>query len=194
MQPFKVKPWELVNHALNQIAYNLKADSSASFITYFDAVKIPKISLDDYIKRIHKYANCSEACYILSFIYLDRLLHKNPSFVLSMKNIHRLILLTTVIAIKYLDDLYADNKFYAIIGGITLKELNLLETDILRLLSYELYVDPELFSQYYTELEFYYQKEREEPMIDLMEEELKSTIDNESIMSDGTINSVINAC
>eukprot|EP00826_Nyctotherus_ovalis_P060759 TRINITY_DN855_c0_g1_i1.p1 TRINITY_DN855_c0_g1~~TRINITY_DN855_c0_g1_i1.p1 ORF type:complete len:147 (+),score=37.42 TRINITY_DN855_c0_g1_i1:53-493(+) len=145
------------------------------------------------MERLHKYASCSESCYILGFIYLDRLLQRNPAFVLSMKNIHRLVLISTVLAIKYLDDAYADNNSYAIIGGITLKEFNLLEVNMLRLLRYDLYIDPLLFAQYLAELQFHYQRTEEEAMSDVEEEGVKPTEDCESVMSGKTNVSMVDS-
>ena len=37
-------------------------------------LRAPAICLSSYLERIFKYANCSPACYVLAFIYLERLL------------------------------------------------------------------------------------------------------------------------
>ena len=60
-----------------------------------------------------------------------------------------------VLAIKYNDDLYYDNAYYARVGGITFKELNDLEREMLSLLGYELYVAEELYNQFVNRLEIY---------------------------------------
>lgn len=41
--------------------------------TLFHAPKRPTISLQNYLSRLGKYCACSEECYILALIYLDRL-------------------------------------------------------------------------------------------------------------------------
>jgi hypothetical protein len=48
-------------------------------------------------------------------------------------------------AIKYQDDEYYKNEFYAKVGGIPLVELNILELEFLNLLEYRMYVDPKLY-------------------------------------------------
>ena len=79
-------------------------------------------------------------------------MHNNPNFVISNLNIHRLILAALVLAIKYLDDSYANNIVYAKIGGLSLLEFNKLEIDMLEMMNFNLYVDPEVYFEYHNEL------------------------------------------
>jgi len=125
---------------------------------HFSSITTPTISITNYLSRINKYADCSDSCYVLAFIYLDRLLQNNPGFALSNQNIHRLLLSAIILAIKYSDDFYADNSTYAKIGGVSLKEVNMLEKDMLKLLRYDLYVSSNLYFQYASELELQAQK------------------------------------
>ncbi len=57
-----------------------------------------------------------------------------------------------ILAIKYHDDLYYNNQYYALVGGIPLGELNDLELEMLKLLRYRLYVNPIHYEQYKTKL------------------------------------------
>jgi hypothetical protein len=57
-----------------------------------------------------------------------------------------------VVTVKFCDDQYFSNKLYAKIGGIKCKELNLMETQFLKLLIYDLHVLPETFEIYSTKL------------------------------------------
>eukprot|EP01022_Parablepharisma_sp_SALTPOND_P001187 TRINITY_DN105776_c0_g1_i1.p3 TRINITY_DN105776_c0_g1~~TRINITY_DN105776_c0_g1_i1.p3 ORF type:complete len:108 (-),score=17.03 TRINITY_DN105776_c0_g1_i1:101-424(-) len=57
-----------------------------------------------------------------------------------------------LLAIKYNEDQYFDNKYYARVGGVSLEELNFLEREILSLLDYELYVDPNIYKKYLNEI------------------------------------------
>ncbi len=50
-----------------------------------------------------------------------------------------------LLAIKYHEDHYYDNVYYAKVGGVTCRELNLLEIEMLNLLEYDLYVSQELY-------------------------------------------------
>ena len=136
--------WEKVAYILERVTSTIELQEipSNSSRTIFDSVKAPQISIYDYFSRIHRYTNCSESCYTLAFIYIDRVLQNNPSLILTRKNIHRLILPAIIIAIKFTDDLYSDNNFYAMVGGVNLFELNHLESTMLQLLSFELFVNP----------------------------------------------------
>jgi hypothetical protein len=40
----------------------------------FCGLRAPAIPLTSYLQRIFKYANCSPACYVLAFIYLERMM------------------------------------------------------------------------------------------------------------------------
>ena len=44
----------------------------------FCGLRAPAICLSSYLERIFKYANCSPACYVLAYIYLERLLAVRP--------------------------------------------------------------------------------------------------------------------
>eukprot|EP00826_Nyctotherus_ovalis_P001020 TRINITY_DN1010_c0_g1_i12.p1 TRINITY_DN1010_c0_g1~~TRINITY_DN1010_c0_g1_i12.p1 ORF type:complete len:208 (+),score=35.06 TRINITY_DN1010_c0_g1_i12:105-728(+) len=159
----KAGSWELIGTVLQRAVQNMEAAQDCGFESlhssiHFNAVRTPRISIADYLLRIHQYANCSDSCFILAFIYLDRLLQSNPEFALSNRSIHRLLLSAVVLAIKYSDDAYADNLTYAKIGGVSLSEMNTLEGEMLKLLQYNLFVDGELFSQYLSELQLQSQK------------------------------------
>eukprot|EP00826_Nyctotherus_ovalis_P046629 TRINITY_DN5295_c0_g13_i1.p1 TRINITY_DN5295_c0_g13~~TRINITY_DN5295_c0_g13_i1.p1 ORF type:complete len:197 (+),score=32.14 TRINITY_DN5295_c0_g13_i1:369-959(+) len=151
------KYWELVGIVLERIVTNMELaqDSSqvSSLLGHFNSVRAPAISIRAYLAQIHNHANCSESCYILAFIYLDRLLQKNPGVILNSRNIHRLLLSAVVLAIKYSDDIYADNFIYARAGGVPLKEMNVLEFDMLKLLHYSLFIHADLYFQYLNELQ-----------------------------------------
>ena len=53
-----------------------------------------------------------------------------------------------IIAIKYNEDEYYSQKFYAKIGGVTLAEICNLEYNFLSLINYNLFVNDNLFSKY----------------------------------------------
>ena len=57
-----------------------------------------------------------------------------------------------VLAIKYCEDFYYDNEFYSQIGGITCREMNGLEMELLLLLDYDLHVRPEIYESYSSDL------------------------------------------
>ena len=60
-------------------------------VTKFHALEPPSISVLDYLERINKYSCCSNECFILSLIYIDRLIQMN-NFALTSLNVHRVII------------------------------------------------------------------------------------------------------
>lgn len=93
---------------------------------------------------------------MLAFIYIDRLLQKNPDFALSRRSVHRVVLTALLLAIKFNDDVYYTNLYYAQVGGVVLEELNRLEAEMLGLLSFDIHVQPQLYATYidYTRAHF----------------------------------------
>jgi hypothetical protein len=51
-------------------------------------------------------------------------------------------------AIKYNEDDYYSNTFYAKVGGVTMQELNSLEVEFTKLIKYNLFVDIEVYNKY----------------------------------------------
>ena len=76
------------------------------------------------IEGMYKFMNCSISVFIYSLILIDRAQECNPVFVVNKKNIHRLVLAANIVSVKYLDDIYYKNSYYANIGGVTVKLLN----------------------------------------------------------------------
>ena len=63
--------------------------------------------------------------------------------------IHKLILGSIMLAIKYNEDENYSLKFYAKIGGVSLSELLNLEYNFISLINFNLFVTDELFHKYY---------------------------------------------
>lgn len=60
-----------------------------------------------------------------------------------------------VVAIKYQDDEYYKNEFYAKVGGIPKLELNQLEAEFLKLMKFQVHVTEEHFLNYRDKLSKY---------------------------------------
>ncbi|CAD8140805.1 unnamed protein product [Paramecium octaurelia] len=114
----------------------------------FHAIAAPAISIYNYLQRINKYTHCSEQCFVIALIYLDRLQEKHSYLVLNSHCIHRFLLLALVTAIKFQDDDYYKNEYYAKVGGINLKEINKLEQEFLEYMNYELFIDEQQYLVY----------------------------------------------
>jgi len=113
----------------------------------FNAQTVPDISIQNYLARIIKYTPCSAECFLVALIYIDRIVQSHHLLVNSL-NIHRLLITSIMIAAKLFDDSTYNNKYYSHVGGVPLKELNLLEFKFLSLLNYELNVTLEHFDLY----------------------------------------------
>jgi hypothetical protein len=121
-------------------------------ISKFHALKQPNIGVLEYIERIGKYANCSDECFVLALIYIDRVIRDNPKFQVNSLNIHRLLITSIMLAAKFFDDQYYNNVFYGKVGGIPRKEINSLEVEFLFMVNFNLYVTTEHYRQYEKEL------------------------------------------
>lgn len=62
--------------------------------------------------------------------------------------IFRLILASALVSIKYNEDHFFSNSFYAKVGGVTKKEIDKLEYEFLSLIDFSLYVDDIIFNKY----------------------------------------------
>jgi len=114
----------------------------------FEASKVPSISLEAYVKRIEQYSGCTRATMVAALVFIDRILEKNPHFFLTERNVHRLLLSCVVAALKFYEDSFYSNKFYARIGGVSVLEMNALEIAQLNMINFDLYVSPARFAQY----------------------------------------------
>ena len=84
---------------------------------------------------------------MLILIYIDRFCEMNY-INLNFFNIHKLIIASMIVAIKYNEDNILNNEFYAKVGGVSKKEIDILEYEFLSLIEFSLYVDEETFHQY----------------------------------------------
>ena len=86
----------------------------------FDSVSQPSISLFDYLDRIRFHAQCDYEDFVVAFIYLTRYFDDNPELGgINWHNVHRLIAVSTLTAIKFRNDAPLTNKFYAQVYGVS---------------------------------------------------------------------------
>ena len=101
--------------------------------------KIPKIKIEDYITRFFTYSKIEISTLILSYIYIKRFIHKE-NYIISFRNIFRLIMSCTILAIKFNENKVYKNTFYAKVGGFDVDDLNNLEYNIFSRLDFNLRV------------------------------------------------------
>jgi len=141
---------EILSHVLNELCQQLYSSGTCqNTCNCFDSVDPPPINLRRYLKRIATFTGCSEESLVFALIYIDRLI-TNPEqrFIVTNLNVHRLILSSVLVAVKFYDDHYYDNVFFSKVGGVSSKELNMLETEFLFLINFDLSVDLETYARY----------------------------------------------
>ena len=119
----------------------------------FSCKKKPKIKIKDYLKRIIQYTGIESSSLIISLIYLDRICLND--ILITEYNIHRLVLTSLIISIKYNEDLIFENKYYSEVAGVSIKEFNSLEREFLTIINFDLYIPDEEFFKYKFYLEKY---------------------------------------
>ena len=105
------------------------------------------ISVAAYIRRLAKYAHAEEEDLIWAAILIDRALARSD-FLVTKKTFHRLFLVSLTTAIKYRQDFFLTNSYYANVGGVDLEQLNLLERSFLTLLDFNVGVSEEAFTSF----------------------------------------------
>lgn len=118
----------------------------------FHAQRAPAVSAKDYLTRLVRHSHCSPAAFVMALLYLDRVAAARPDLALGPLNVHRLLLTSTLLATKYLDDVLYDNAHFAFVGGLDVPELNALELSMLRLLDFRLHVPSADFIVYESSL------------------------------------------
>ncbi|KAL6330183.1 hypothetical protein AAG906_040104 [Vitis piasezkii] len=122
-------------------------------LNVFHGVRAPSISIPKYLERIYKYTNCSPSCFVVGYVYIDRLVHKHPDSLVISLNVHRLLVTSVMVASKMLDDVHYNNAFYARVGGVSNAELNRLELELLFMLDFGVVVSSRVFESYCLYLE-----------------------------------------
>eukprot|EP00966_Prymnesium_polylepis_P263921 6097220-Prymnesium_polylepis.1 len=110
------------------------ADLRAVAPTSFDSVAVPPLTLKDYLKRLQYYTCLDFSCFCVALTYIDRLAHLDRRFCPTMHNIHRLLVVTLLVATKATEAPSHNNLFFARCAGIGVGELNKLEADLCRAL------------------------------------------------------------
>ena len=135
------KEMEALAGRLVALVQDLVSPTPTTTSTRFNAPKIPKISLARYIERIMHYCPTSKTAWIVSFIYLKRVLERCGNDFIHNGSVHRLILTSMVLGSKFCDEDVKQNNFYARVGGLSVEELNNLEMELLSRLEFRLYVE-----------------------------------------------------
>ena len=143
---------QLLSENRKQKYYASKIREQSKMI--FSSNSIPKISILEYLNRIVNYTKIEDSTLITAIIYLD-LVGQNEIY-LTDYNIHTLLLICILIAIKMNEDSIYSNDYYAQVAGISLKKLNKIEHEFLNMNKFKLFVDKDLFDKYQQYLSNFY--------------------------------------
>ncbi len=149
----------------------------------------------DYIGRLKNFLHCSESCYIVALLYIDRIVQKHSNLKVTRLNVHRLYLIAMVLAIKFNEDNYYTNEYYSSVGGISCEEVNQLESEMLQLLKYDLVIHQKKYDRYLQAVGNYYQtfmlpkSKIVSPKAKMSEDFDERSTQEESIESDLTVSS-----
>ena len=106
-----------------------------------------KVTLQYFFGRIRRYSQIEKSTLIIILIYIDRVCITS-GIILNPHNIHRIILGCLILAIKYNEDVYFNNEYYAKIGGVPLDEINTLEYKSFELIEQNLFISDDIFEKY----------------------------------------------
>lgn len=81
--------------------------------------------------------------------YVDKLCTMYSAFTISSLTVHRFLITAATVAAKGLSDSFWTNSLYAKVGGVSLRELALLELEFLRKLDWRIVPKPETLVDYY---------------------------------------------
>ena len=110
--------------------------------------QLPNISFGDYILHLMKNTHINISTLILAVIYIDKFCEKFK-YVLTLHNIHRIILISIFISMKYNEDCFVNANIYAQIAGVCTEDLLNLELNMCVALEFGFYVKEELYQQYF---------------------------------------------
>jgi hypothetical protein len=117
-------------------------------LTRFHSPRVPTISIRQYVERIVTYAPCTVECFVVALVYLDRLVRNQGNMFINVRTVHRIFITSVLLAAKYCDDIYFNNKYYARVGGISCPEMNALELEFLFRCKFECNVSAVEFDSY----------------------------------------------
>lgn len=112
----------------------------------------PAISIHAYLNRIIVHATPSQPILLSVVYWIDRLCSRYSHFNISSLTVHRYLITATTVAAKGLSDSFWTNSTYAKVGGVSIKELFLLELEFLERMDWKIIPPADLLVKYYENL------------------------------------------
>lgn len=144
---------ELIADMLVQLVrHNDALDVQDAPLTRFHSRSPPAISVGEYLERITRYSSLEASCLLATVYYIDLLAQMLPGFSISGLTVHRFLITASTVASKGLCDAFCTNTHYAKVGGVSTRELHILELELLTRLQWRIIPRPELLHDYYLRL------------------------------------------
>jgi len=140
------------NMLLELIRFNDQIPLKDGRLTRFHSRAPPGIGVKDYLQRLTTHATLSPPILLSMVYYIDRLCALYPAFTISSLTVHRFLITSATVASKGLSDSFWTNNTYARVGGVSLKELALLELEFLWRVEWRIVPKPEVLVDYYRSL------------------------------------------
>lgn len=104
------------------------------------------------MQRLIVHATLSQPLLLSMVYYIDRLCALYPAFTITSLTVHRFLITAATVAAKGLSDSFWTNHTYARVGGVSTKELAMLELDFLSRLDWVIVPKAEVLEDYYRSL------------------------------------------
>ena len=131
--------------------------------TYFTSKTIPRVGIKEYMLHLIKCFKTPPAALILWMIYVERFIQslsnaikgsgRTYPYLLTSKNVHKIVLIAFLIAHKYSMDVKYPFSIVSKISGVSEDELRILESEFLTFVRYELYVSQDIYQKYLLSIE-----------------------------------------
>lgn len=112
---------------------------------------IPVLSLSKYLIRIIKYTEIENNTLIVAYLYIIKLIEKE-NFVLGINNVYRLLLGAAVLAKKMIEDITLNNAYHCNIGGLSVKDLNMIEYSLFTRIDFDVNIKKEDVDKVYGQI------------------------------------------
>jgi len=111
--------------------------------------RAPSISIKKYLERIHHFFSCSDECFTLALVFINRICKRRPEMTVCDRSVHRMLFFSMILAAKVHDDVSYKNSYYAKVGGLETTEVNATELEFMKLLDWKTFVGTQEYNLYH---------------------------------------------
>ncbi|KAG7663240.1 uncharacterized protein J8A68_003240 [[Candida] subhashii] len=125
----------------SEILRSTKRSQNTHLLKIFNLIKIPPLSIDDFLLRIKQYSpSISVSSYIHSAFIMFKMTILLDLIPLTMNNVYRFIVASIRCSSKNIEDMYQRQKVFATVVGVSLKDLFRLEVGFLYLCDFKVII------------------------------------------------------